>query len=143
MADIKSTLPTTDSSDGTDGATAPANTIQVGGKDGSGNLQTLLTDSTGQLASEDIINTSLTFTNISVTTTATAIRVGGSNLTNRKMLTFQPTNGTIYIGGSNTVTTTTGTPIFLNQTVSLALGAGVTIFAIAASTINVTVMEGS
>lgn len=35
------------SGEGADGASAPALTIQVGGKDPSGNLQTILTDTTG------------------------------------------------------------------------------------------------
>lgn len=36
--------------EGADGATAPTNTLQVGGKDGSGNLQTFLTDASGNLS---------------------------------------------------------------------------------------------
>lgn len=40
-----------DSSEAADGAAAPTLTQQVGGKDGGGNLQTLLTDTAGNLAS--------------------------------------------------------------------------------------------
>lgn len=49
MADITSTLPVLDSADGTDGAVAATIVMQVGGKDPSGNLQTLATDSSGNL----------------------------------------------------------------------------------------------
>lgn len=49
MADISSSLPVVDKADGTDGAAAPSVAIQVAGKDGSGNLQTLLTDTNGVL----------------------------------------------------------------------------------------------
>lgn len=49
MSDIASTLPVTDSADGVTGSAVPAKTMQVGGKDGSSNLRTLLTDTTGIL----------------------------------------------------------------------------------------------
>lgn len=68
MADAKSTLPVTDSADGLDGATAPAQTIQVGGKDPSGDLQTLNTDASGNL---------ITVSKIALTpSAATAVSVG-------------------------------------------------------------------
>lgn len=49
MADQASKLPVLDGADGTDGSSAPSITIQVGGKDGSGNLQTILTDTSGNV----------------------------------------------------------------------------------------------
>lgn len=49
MADINSTLPVTDAADGVDGASAPAVSVQIAGKDISGNLQTIFTDSSGNL----------------------------------------------------------------------------------------------
>lgn len=49
MADIDSNLPVNDTSDGTSGAAAPAIVQQVGGKDGSGNLQPVSMDSTGKV----------------------------------------------------------------------------------------------
>lgn len=49
MADINSTLPVTDTADGTDGAVAPVVATEIGGVDGSGNLQSLLVDTAGKL----------------------------------------------------------------------------------------------
>lgn len=50
MADINSQLPVFDAADGTDGASAPSAAVQVAGKDGSGNLQAILTDTAGIVA---------------------------------------------------------------------------------------------
>ncbi len=47
MADIDSKLPVQDSADGTDGASAPVIVQQVGGIDGSGNLQSISVDTSG------------------------------------------------------------------------------------------------
>lgn len=44
------------SGEGTDGTTAPALTLQVGGKDTAGNLQTLSTDTTGAVFVTDRLN---------------------------------------------------------------------------------------
>lgn len=49
MADINSNLPVNDTSDGTAGAVSPTIVQQVGGKDGSGNLQPISVDSTGKV----------------------------------------------------------------------------------------------
>lgn len=43
------------SGEAADGAVAPLNTLQVGGKDGSGNLQTFLTDTTGVLVTKSTV----------------------------------------------------------------------------------------
>lgn len=48
MADIDSRLPDTDSSDGTTGAAVPTVAAQIGGKDGSGNLQSVKVDTSGR-----------------------------------------------------------------------------------------------
>lgn len=49
MADIDSKLPVQDAADGTDGATAPSIAQQVGGIDGSGNLQAISVDTSGKV----------------------------------------------------------------------------------------------
>lgn len=46
-SDISGNLLVRDAANGTDGATAPALATQIAGKDGSGNLQTLSTDTSG------------------------------------------------------------------------------------------------
>lgn len=71
---------------------------------------------------------------ISVTTSATALRVGGSNLTNRKTLTaYNNGSSTIYWGYDNTVTTSSGTPLEKNQFASWEVGDNVTLYAITSS----------
>jgi len=71
---------------------------------------------------------------ISVSTTAVAVRVGGSNLANRKALTAH-NNGTatLYWGYTNAVTTATGTPLMRNQFAVWDAGPNTTIWIIAAS----------
>ncbi len=76
---------------------------------------------------------------ISVTTVATALKVGASRLTNRKTLLIQPTNGNIYIGASG-VTTSNGVMVMKNQIVTIAIN--IELYAIAASSINVRIIEG-
>lgn len=143
MADIKSNLPVTDSADGLDGSAAPSNSTQIGGKDSSGNLQSLLTLATGELFTRDVINTSSQFRAQSVTTTAAEALGGATILLNRKVLIITPTNGTIYWGTANTVTTTTGSPIFANQTLTLAFTDNLHVFLIAAATVDSRILEGS
>ncbi len=187
MADLNSSLPVTDTADGTAGSATPSLTTQVGGTDGT-NLRALSTDTTGklnlnnisgtvslptgastsanqtngsqktqlvdgsgnviasynsQLETADIINSSLSSGSISVSTSAVAARVDGSNLTNRKMLTICPTTGTVYLGATSGVTTATGIPIFKNQVISFAFSANVTPYLIAGSSITVNIIEGS
>jgi len=76
---------------------------------------------------------------ISVTTVATALKVGATRMTNRKTLLVQPTTGNIYIGASG-VTTANGVMVMKNQIVIIA--ANIEIYAIAASSINVRIIEG-
>lgn len=160
--DVNGVANTSDKADGTDGATAPAISAQVAGKDFNGNLQTLFTDTSGrlyvdlgdgvgnaigsyngQLSTDDIINTGLTSGTLSVSTTAVAARVSSANLANRKMLSITPTGGMIYLGATSGVTASTGMPIFANQTVTLSFSAAITPFIIATSAVSVFVMEGS
>lgn len=95
-----------------------------------------------QLPTKDVLSSSLTLANLTVGTTAVAIRVGGSNLTPRKVILIQPTNGTIYWGSTNTVTTSTGFPIFQNQQVSIAIDETITLYAVAATNITTIIAEG-
>lgn len=99
----------------------------------------------GDLGVVDTMTTGGVHGTVSVSTTAIAIRVGGSNLTERKnMMFYNDGNNTIYWGYSNTVTTTNGMPLMKGQSCSGDWGAGVTIFAIAASgTHTVRVNEGA
>ena len=161
-SDTNGNLLVKDYSNGVDGSTAPTNSLQIAGKDFNGNLQTLFTDTTGrlyvdlcdgagnsinsynlQIPTSDIINTSLTSGSITVSTTAVAARVSASNLTNRKVLTVAPTSGTVYLGATSGVTTTTGMPIFANQVATFSFSSAITPYLIAASSTTVIVLEGS
>lgn len=98
---------------------------------------------TGDLFVRDSINTSSTNAALSVTTTAVEAKVGASRLTNRKFLSITPTNGTIYWGSANTVTTANGTPIFKNQCVTMAFTDNVAVWLIGVATTDVRIVEGS
>lgn len=79
---------------------------------------------------------------MSVGTSAVAARVGVSNLSNRKSLTVLPTDGNIYWGYTNAVTTSSGTVIYRDQQVTFAASDAVTIWLIAAASRNVRITEG-
>jgi hypothetical protein len=97
----------------------------------------------GNLLSADIINVSGQYRAQSVTTTVAEALGAATILANRKTLSITPTNGIIYWGFSNTVTTVTGSPIFKNQCKTFAIGTNVHVFVIAASTIDTRMAEGS
>lgn len=91
----------------------------------------------------DVINTSSQYRAQSVTTSAAEAIGAASRLANRKLLTITPTNGTIYWGTSNAVTTATGQPLAANQTLTLAFTDNVPIYVIAASTVDARILEAS
>lgn len=97
----------------------------------------------GDLRTADIVNTSGQYRAQSVTTTAAEALGAATILANRKSVTITPTNGTIYWGYSNAVTTSSGTPIFKNQCMSFAVGANVHVYVISASTVDCRISEGS
>jgi hypothetical protein len=71
---------------------------------------------------------------ITVSSTATAVRVGGANLANRKSLSaFNNGTQTLYWGYTSGVTTSSGTPLYKNQTIFFDIGPDVTVYLIAAS----------
>ncbi len=126
------------------GAATSANQTNASQKtqivDGSGNV---ITSYNNQLDTADLVNTALSSGSITVSTTAVALRVGASNLTNRKMLMLSPITGVVYLGASSSVTTSTGIPIFPNNIASFSFSANVTPYVIAAASTTVNVFEGS
>ena len=83
---------------------------------------------------------------VSVTNTATPLRVGGTNQTNRKTIVVQPKGSTIYIGYDNTVTAGnngTGEKITNGSTVEIDVDENTTIYAIRSGggSVNVHVTE--
>lgn len=91
----------------------------------------------------DVINTSGQYRAQSVTTTAAEALGAGTILVNRKFISITPTNGTVYWGFSNTVTISSGTPIFKNQKVVFKFSDNVHIFLISAGTVDCRIAEGS
>lgn len=78
---------------------------------------------------------------ISVSTTAVLLKVGASNLDNRKLITALP-DGTIYWGYTSGVTSATGTPIYKDQNTWWSADDTCNVYLIASSgTKNVRVTE--
>ncbi len=97
----------------------------------------------GELAVADILNTGGVQSAMTVGTSAIEAKVGASRLTNRKLLTICPTDGDIYWGYTNAITTTTGTPIFKNQMVAISVGDTAAVYLVASANRNVRITEGA
>jgi hypothetical protein len=87
-----------------------------------------------QLETRDVINISSQYRAQSITTTASEALGASTILVNRKLLHVTPTNGTIYWGYSNAVTTATGSPIFPNNTLWLSVTDNLHVWLIAGAT---------
>lgn len=124
-----------------DGSTAPFNTLQVGGKDPSGNLQAFITLTTGEQFVRDVLNVGAQSRAQSVTTTAAEALGAATILANRKLIHITPTNGIIYWGYTSGVTTATGSPLLPNNTLWLSVTDNVHVFLIAAATTDVRIGE--
>lgn len=97
----------------------------------------------GQLRNADVIDNSGQYRAQSVTTSAAEALGAATILRNRKYISLCPTNGTIYWGYSNAVTTSSGTPIFKNQTFTIAATDNVHVYVIAGATTDCRITEGS
>lgn len=88
------------------------------GSDSSG-VETNFVNATanGDLGVVDGISSGGVFGNLVLTTANTAyeLKVGATRLTNRKLLTVICIDADVYWGYANTVTTSTGTPLYKNQ----------------------------
>lgn len=76
-----------------------------------------------------------------VSTSAVLAAVSSSNASGRKILVITPTDGDIYYGFTNAVTTSTGTPLYQRSTNNFAINDTTSIYLIAASSINVRIIE--
>ena len=95
---------------------------------------------------KDVINVSGVYGNLTVGVTAVEIKVGGSPLANRKLVTLDNnSNATLYWGYDSSVTTTTfAGRIVKDQQASWSVGPSVSIFLIAVGAGNLThISEGS
>lgn len=115
-------------------------TVNSHTQDGAG---AAITSINSQLETADILNTSSQYRAQSVTTTAAEALGAATILANRKFISITPTNGTIYWGTSNTVTTATGSPLIANSTLFLSVGVNIHIFVIAAATTDARILEAS
>jgi S-formylglutathione hydrolase FrmB len=82
-------------------------------------------------------------TALAVGAVAVEAKVGLTRLANRKLITIMPTDGSIYWGYSNAVTTSTGSEIFRNQFATFAVSDNVAIWLIAAGNRDVRISEGA
>jgi hypothetical protein len=96
-----------------------------------------------QVETRDVLNVSSQYRAQSVTTTAAEALGAATILVNRKMISITPTNGTIYWGTTSAVTTTTGSPLFPNNTLFLSCTDNSPIWVIAAATTDVRIAEFS
>lgn len=76
-----------------------------------------------------------------VGTSAVLAAVSSSNAAGRNILVITPTDGDIYWGFTNAVTTSTGTPLYQRSTNNFAINDSTTIYLIAASSVNVRFVE--
>lgn len=82
--------------------------------------------------------------NLSVTTTAVELKVGGSALDQRVVVTIQPLDGDIYFGYNDSVTASTGTKVFKGQFFPLEATDQLPVWLVAASgTVDVRITEVS
>lgn len=113
----------------------------------SNGVYTAIVSAVGELRTADILDQAGTQGAITLGTTATEVKVGGSKLANRKSVTVHNNSTkTIYWGYTSGVTTATGTPIPKSTAYSWDRGSGAnaTIYIIAADTgLNVRITEGA
>lgn len=124
-----------------------AQTIKIVGSDSNGLEQTPIKSSgNGDLNSSDIVDTSGIYGTLVVGSSPVEIKVGGSPLSYRKLITLDNTsNTTIYWGYNNSISTSTfAGRIFKDQQASWAIGPNVSIWVVASSPGNNThISEGA
>lgn len=86
--------------------------------------------SNNDLQVTDILNVSAVYGTVSITTTASELKVGGSVLANRKYIIIQPRANNLYIGFNSSVTTANGMQVFKNQLIMIPVGPNVHVYAI-------------
>lgn len=80
---------------------------------------------------------------VSVTDTASELKVGGSALDQRITVTIQPLDGVVYFGFDSSVTASNGTKVFKGQYFSLEAGDQETVYLVAdtGETVDVRISE--
>jgi hypothetical protein len=81
---------------------------------------------------------------LSVTTTPVELKVGASPVSERKVISFQPTDGVVYYGYDSSVSSTTGTKIFSNQLIIIEASEQLAVYLVSETgTVNVRITEVS
>lgn len=112
-----------------DGNSLGENVTIVDGSDGS--KQTSVYNSDVQTA--DVLRTQGTNDVVSISTSATEAKVGGSKLTNRKLLVIQPLDNNLYWGFRSDVSTSNGFPLLKNQILTLSIDDATAVYLISGS----------
>ena len=79
----------------------------------------------------DFLNYEAVYGTLSVGLTAVQVKVGASNLDNRKLVIMQPKDNGIYWGYTNLVTTSNGIQMFKDQIIPMEVGPDISIWVIA------------
>lgn len=79
----------------------------------------------------DVLNGDAVYGEITVGTTAVEVKVGGSPLADRRMVHITPKDNQVFWGYDSSVTTSTGTRVWKEQTVFLPVGPDISIYLIA------------
>lgn len=113
--------------------------VKLAGADSSGG-ETYFVDATsaGEIKASDVLNSGNGVqAALVIGTTAVELKVGGSPLANRKLVTlYNNSNTTLYWGFTGAVTTLSGTPIVKGQQLAWSVGSSQSIFVIAGSAGN-------
>lgn len=140
LSSIDTKLTTTNASLATIDAGIPA---ALGQTTMSASMSVAIASDQSALTTKDVINVSGQYQAITVTTTASEAKGAGTHLTGRKSIWITPTTGIVYWGTSNAVTTSSGTPIYNQQTQQFSFTENVTIYLISTGSVNVRVVEAS
>lgn len=85
----------------------------------------------GSGKNDEIVNKQGVYAELTVGTTAVAVRVGGSNLEDRQLITMRAKRNSVYWGYDSSVTTTTGTRLFKDELVIMPIGEEIDVYLIA------------
>lgn len=110
--------------------------VRIVGSNTSGGESTPVRSTTnGDLGTVDVPNTSARYGNIALSTTPVLLNIGGTNLSNRKNITFDnTTNVTVYWGYDNTVSSTNfAGRIFKDQQAEWAVGPTINVYLVIAT----------
>lgn len=96
----------------------------------------------GDLQTADVPNTAGAYATVNITTSAEELKVGGTALAGRKMVSIQPIDGKIYYGYDSSVTAANGTELAKKQIIVFTIGAGIPVYLVSSlGTVDVRIGE--